>query len=147
MYFHILLWLELMFQGNIFGSGTHTHKIPLLIRCLWLTQPPEHKTSQHAALPQPLWMVPQHQAVFCSCYTDPFFWNRMRVSPCLTQSICSDSSVVGRRQSNSAEVWFIYWHAHSCHTWSLIMKIFEFILTYIKYICTYSVYVWGNGVL
>jgi hypothetical protein len=51
MHFPILLWLNLMFQRNIFGSGTHTHKhIPTSYtvsathqtanQCLRLTEPP-----------------------------------------------------------------------------------------------------------
>jgi hypothetical protein len=69
-------------------------------------------------------------------------WAVCSVSPCLTWSVCSDSFVVGWRDcsSNSAEIWFIYRHAHSYYSWSLIMKTVEFILTdiisvYIQWIC------------
>ena len=58
-------------------THTHTHIPTFLIQCLWLTQPPEGKTSQHVVLPQTVPMVLQHKAVFCSYYTDPSFWNRM----------------------------------------------------------------------
>jgi hypothetical protein len=67
MHVHVLLWLDLMFQRSIIRSGTHT--VPLIQR-LWLTQPPERKTSQHATLSQPLWTVHQHKAVFCSYYKE-----------------------------------------------------------------------------
>jgi len=80
MHVRVLLSFELMYQGSKLRSGTHTlPKHTFLIQCLWLTQAPERKTSQHAALSQLMWMVLQHKAVFCSYYTDPSFWHRMHV--------------------------------------------------------------------
>ena len=80
MHVHVLLWLDFMFQRSKFGSDTLTFPLhTFFIPCLWLTQPPERKTSQHAALSQLMRMVPQHEAVFCSYYTDPSFLNRMHV--------------------------------------------------------------------
>ena len=76
----VLMWLELMCQGSKFRSGTHTlPKHTLLIQYLWLTQPPERKKPQHATLSQPVQVVLQHEAVFCSSYVEPFFWHRMHV--------------------------------------------------------------------
>jgi len=80
MHVRALLCLELMYQRSKFRSGTHTlPKHTFHIQCLWLTQPPERKTSQHAALSQPVKMVLQHESDFCSYYTDPSFWHRMHV--------------------------------------------------------------------
>jgi len=55
--------------------------------------------------------------------------------------------LVGGRlcRANSAEVWFIYCLAHSCHSWNLILKTIEIILAKNEY--TYSGYVWENDVL
>jgi hypothetical protein len=52
----------------------HTFPIQTFhIQCLRLTQPPEHKISTHAAIFQPVRMVPQQETVFGSNYTDrPF---------------------------------------------------------------------------
>jgi hypothetical protein len=65
-------------RDNIQIGDTNIHTSPLHTfakQCLWLTQPPGHKTSQRAALLEPVCTVPQHKAIFCSCWTAPSFWN------------------------------------------------------------------------
>jgi len=66
-----------MFQASIFRKGVrvHTH-IPSahFSYTMFVTHPTTgHTTSQHADRSQLVQMVNQHEAVFSSYYTDPFF--------------------------------------------------------------------------
>jgi len=72
---HVQMWLELMFQGS---KSDQAH-IPTFLT-MFATHPTARTQDISTCPLSAVWMVLQHDAIFCSYNTAPSFWHRMMFS-------------------------------------------------------------------